>query len=189
MKRMRYLLWLALPLAVFLMLPSPNADGKALETTPPAPELKVTEWVKGDPVRLDKDKGDKIYVVEFWATWCPPCRASIPHLTDIQREYKDKGVVVIGISDEDAETVKPFVEKMGDKMNYTVAIDPTRETHKAFNKIDPIPGIPSAYVINKQGNVVWHGHPMGKLEEVLDELTGAAEPADKAPKSEDDTTA
>ena len=54
-----------------------------------APELKVEKWVKGDPVTTF-EKG-KVYVVEFWATWCPPCIKSIPHLTELQKQYKEKG--------------------------------------------------------------------------------------------------
>src|SRR5437773_620495 len=81
-----------------------------------APALNVAEWVKGQAVNLNAGKGRIIYVVEFWATWCPPCRASIPHLTELQKKFKDKGVTFIGISDETVSVVKPFVNKMGVKM-------------------------------------------------------------------------
>src|ERR1051325_3573232 len=62
----------------------------------PAPELKVMTWVKGEPVK-GYEKG-KIYVVELWATWCLPCKECIPHLTELQRAYKDRGVRVVGVS-------------------------------------------------------------------------------------------
>ena len=64
----------------------------------PAAPLQIAEWVKGKPVDLAADKGKKIFVVEFWATWCGPCRASIPHLTEMQKKFKDKNVVFIGVS-------------------------------------------------------------------------------------------
>ena len=81
--------------------------------------MAVAHWVKGDPV----DISSGVHVVEFWATWCPPCRTSIPHLTEIQEKFADRGVKIIGVSKEKLGTVEPFVEKMGDKMAYTVAID------------------------------------------------------------------
>ncbi len=62
----------------------------------PAPELKVQSWVKGDPIK-GYDRG-KVYVVELWATWCAPCIETIPHLTQLQHDYKDKGLRVIGVS-------------------------------------------------------------------------------------------
>src|SRR5690242_7764093 len=86
----------------------------------PAPKLAVQEFVKGDPI-TGLDKG-KAYVVEFWATWCVPCRRTIPHLTELQKRYKD--VTFIGVSvDHNTKAVRPFVEEMGDKMDYRVALD------------------------------------------------------------------
>ena len=98
----------------------------------PAPPPAVKEWAKGDAVNLADGKGKNIYVVEFWATWCGPCKASIPHLTEIQAKYKDKGVIVAGISNEDAATVKPFVEEMGDKLAYSVGVDEDNKTTNAI---------------------------------------------------------
>src|SRR5215510_2305725 len=78
----------------------------------PAAELNITKWVKGEPVRVMG--GDQnIYVVEFWATWCPPCRTSIPHLTELQKRFQDKKVFVVGITDEKDDIVAPFVRKLG----------------------------------------------------------------------------
>ena len=99
------------------------ADRDTLTIGDEAPAISVSQWVKGDPVdRLDPNK---TYVVEFWATWCGPCRVSIPHLTELQKKYKDKGVTIIGVSvwSRIRDAVAPFVEQMGDKMDYTVAID------------------------------------------------------------------
>jgi thiol-disulfide isomerase/thioredoxin len=88
-----------------------------------ASPLDIKDWVKGSPVDLAAGKGKTIYVVEFWATWCPPCRTSIPHLTEMQKKFKDQGVVFVGVSSEKTDVVKKFVDKMGDKMDYTVAVD------------------------------------------------------------------
>jgi thiol-disulfide isomerase/thioredoxin len=70
------------------------AAAEGLGVGDPAPKIEVKEFVKGDAVK-DFEKG-KIYVVEFWATWCGPCRVSIPHLTELQKKNKD--VVFIGVS-------------------------------------------------------------------------------------------
>ncbi|MCA9244761.1 MAG: redoxin family protein [Phycisphaerales bacterium] len=136
----------------------------------PAPKLEIGKWVKGEAVDLSKGKGKTIYVVEFWATWCPPCRASIPHLTELQKEYKDKNVVFIGVSDEPADTVSPFVDKQGDKMDYIVAVDnDKKETKQAWMGAYGIGGIPHAFVVDKEGLVIWHGHPM-ELDEPLKQI-------------------
>src|SRR5437868_2205978 len=78
----------------------------------PAPKLEVKEFVKGEPVvRLEKGK---TYVVEFWATWCGPCRATIPHLTELQKKYKDITFIGVSVWEREPGAVKPFVAEMGD---------------------------------------------------------------------------
>lgn len=136
----------------------------------PAAPLAVKEWVKGKSV--DVKDGKNVYVVEFWATWCPPCRTSIPHLTEIQKKFKDKGVVVIGVSTEKLDTVKKFVEKQGDNMNYTVAIDDGGKTSKGYMTAYNQNGIPHAFIVGKDGNVVWHGHPMSGLDKAIEKIVG-----------------
>ncbi len=138
-----------------------------------APPLAVSSWVKGEPV--ESLAPGSIYVVEFWATWCGPCRVSIPHLTDLQKEFGDK-VTVIGVSvlEETPEDVAPFVTEMGDKMAYRVAADKvaegaeTSEGEMATNWLAAaeLPGIPSAFIVGKDGRIAWIGHPM-EMEEPL----------------------
>jgi len=135
-----------------------------------APALQIAEWAKGGPVDLAAGKGKTVYVVEFWATWCGPCRQTIPHLSEVQAKYKDRGVVVVGVSNEDAATVKPFVEQKGDTMDYNVAVDDNNKTSKAYMGAYGVKGIPHAFVVDKTGAIVWHGHPMDGLEDVLDKV-------------------
>ena len=81
-----------------------------------APQLQIEHWVKGKPVDLAKADDKKIHIIEFWATWCGPCRDSIPHLTKLQEKYKGKGVTVIGITDEPKATVERFVRRQKKQM-------------------------------------------------------------------------
>ncbi|MBX3385612.1 MAG: redoxin family protein [Phycisphaeraceae bacterium] len=152
----------------------------ALGVGDPAPELNIETWVKGDPV-TGFEKG-RIYVVEFWATWCGPCIVSIPHLTEMAHRFKKDGVTMIGISssDKDLETVEKFVEKMGDKMDYTVAVDrkvemeeggrPTPLTSHAYMTAAGRRGIPCAFVVDRDTKIAWIGHPMMYLESVIEDV-------------------
>lgn len=141
---------------------------RAAELGDKAPELKVAQWVKGQSVTLAELKEQKkVAVVEFWATWCPPCRASIPHLTELQKKYADSAVF-IGVSSEEAGTVKPFVEKQGDQMDYRVAVDEDGKMSKAYMEAYGIEGIPHAFLVDREGRIVFHAHPMDpKFEETL----------------------
>ena len=140
--------------------------GEFVEVGKVAPEIKIAEWVKGGPVSLADGKGKNIYIVEFWATWCPPCRMSIPHLTKLQKKYKDKGLIVVGISKEKPGKVKPFVASQKE-MDYNVGIDTDGSTYSTY--MEGVRGIPHAYIINKEGIVVWSGHPL-EMESVLEKV-------------------
>lgn len=131
-----------------------------------APEIEISHWVKGEKFRLqDSIKKGTITVIEFWATWCGPCLKTIPHLTELQKKYKE--LTIIGISDEEVNTVKSFVEDMGDDMDYTVAVDRDEQTSKKYLEATGIEGIPHAYIIDKHGKLVWFGHPLDDMEEVI----------------------
>ncbi len=103
-------------------------------------------------------------IVEFWATWCPPCRASIPHLNEIYKKYKDKGLVVIGITDENDNVVEKFMKQI--PMDYAVAQDKDDDWSKQFG----IKGIPHAMLVDKSGKIVWEGHPMQIDEKEIEKL-------------------
>ncbi len=142
------------------------------EKTNLAPPLQIAHWIKGEPVDLAALRGQKVAVVEFWATWCGPCRASIPHLTELQRQYKDSAVFV-GVAEETVNEVKPFVEKMGDQMNYTVALDDGGKTAAGYMDANHVDYIPYAFIVDKTGRIAFHGHPMDpQFETALKKAVG-----------------
>jgi len=161
--------FLAKLLSLAVALPFASAV-PAAELGEPAAPLEISEWIKGEPVDLAAVKGKKVVVVEFWATWCGPCRVSIPHLTEMQKKYAKRDVIMIGVSDETSAKVKPFVDSMGDKMDYTVALDKDNKTSAGYMEKYGINGIPHAFVVDKEGRIAWHGHPMSGLERVLDQM-------------------
>ncbi len=150
------------PLATVMLLCVLAAPGLALDLGDKAPKLSIEHWVKGSAI--DPTAGGKITVVEFWATWCGPCRTSIPHLTELQKKYKDK-VVIVGVSDEKLATVQKYVEK-ADNMDYVVAVDSSRKSNDAYMKAFKQRGIPHAFIVGAEGKLLWHGHPM-RLDEPL----------------------
>lgn len=154
-----------------------DASRPALKIGDPAPALSDVTWVKGEPA---EPKGT-ITVVEFWATWCPPCVKSIAHLTELQKKYGDK-VVIIGLSNEDLDTVKPFVEKKGDGMAYRVGIA-GEKSYAAY--MSAIEGIPHAYLVDASGAVVWHDHPAAIDEPLAKLVAGTYNAAEEKVRSED----
>jgi peroxiredoxin len=109
---------------------------------------------------------------------------SIPHLSEMQKTFKDKNVVFVGISDESADTVKPFVQKQGDQMGYTVACDDERSSNAKYMEAYGQNGIPHAFVIDKSAKVIWHGHPMDGLEEALKQIVAGKYDISTAKKKE-----
>ncbi len=141
-----------------------------------APELNV-DFVKGEPIALAQDPGTHIFIVEFWATWCGPCRYTAPKLSALQKKFGDKGLVVIGISDEDAETVKPFLQKEGRDMEFRVALDRAHTTNgRYFEGFGRENTLPTAYVVDGNGRVAWIGNPLNPFMEKLVERLVAGLP-------------
>jgi peroxiredoxin len=121
---------------------------QAADAKKAAPEWQLTD-VDGRPVKLSDFKG-KVVILDFWATWCPPCRAEIPGFVALQSKYADKGFTMIGVSldQQGASVVKPFMNKFG--MNYPVVIG----NEKIVADYGGIEAIPTTFVIDRQGNVV-----------------------------------
>jgi len=144
--------------------PKPAKEKPAAKLKPgdPAPKLVASKWLQGEEVKSFKP--DKIYVVEFWATWCGPCIVMMPHMSEMQAAYKDKGVTFIGFSAKDAnnteEKVAAFVKKRGPKLGYTFAYGDNRDTYEAWMTAAGQRGIPCSFVVDGAGRIAWIGHPM-----------------------------
>ncbi|MBI5763796.1 MAG: TlpA family protein disulfide reductase [Planctomycetes bacterium] len=129
-----------------------------------APPIQINKWLTTAPAALpgDKDAGKFVYLIEFWATWCGPCRLSIPHLADLHRDLAKTGVTIIGISSEDPAIIEKFLAKPKTgkpiDMPYHVGADKENKTNAAWMLEDQ--GIPHAFVVDKSGIIVWTGHPM-----------------------------
>ncbi len=150
-----------------------EAAGAKLAVGDKAPALKVEKFIKGEPI-TGFEKGH-VYVVEFWATWCGPCKVQFPHLSKLQKEYKDKGVTIIGTNiwedksynSDTLAKVEKFVKDQGDRMDYTVVYDGAdKAMDKAYMQAAGRRGIPSAFIVDGEGKIAWIGHP-GEMEPEL----------------------
>ncbi|MEQ8770412.1 MAG: redoxin family protein [Phycisphaerales bacterium] len=140
-----------------------------------APGLAIAEFVKGESVHAFEE--DRVYVVEFWATWCGPCIRAFPHLSELQKEHADD-VTFIGVNiwERPGETqaakitrIKDFVEEQGDRMGYTVAVEADGKMAEHWMKAANQNGIPAAFIVDGAGKVAWMGHPMG-IDEPLESV-------------------
>ncbi len=113
----------------------------------PAPALVVESWL-GDAPELE----GKFVLIDFWATWCPPCRQVIPELNEFSKQFSED-LVVVGLSDESAEKVREMSEPV---IEYYSAVDSQARTKNVIG----VEGIPHALLIDPSGTVCWQGFPL-----------------------------
>lgn len=153
-----------------------TATAEPLMVGQKAPEFKVAKWVKGES--FTQFKKDQVYVVEFWATWCGPCKVTMPHLSKLSQKYKEK-VKIVGVNawevaepkdDSYFGDVEKFVSEQGKTMDYNVVIDgPAEFMSKNWMEAAEQYGIPTAFVVDQNGMVAWIGHPM-EMDQPLDDI-------------------
>lgn len=150
------LLLTAAALAAIVGLVQASADKNNVGTQ--LPDLALT-YLGTAPVLKGKP-----LIVEFWATWCPPCRTSIPHLNELYKKFHSKGLEAVGITREEEAVVKAFQKDL--PMDYPVGIDKSGKLSGSFG----VKGIPHAMLVDKSGKIVWEGHPMQLKESQLKDL-------------------
>ncbi|MBI4824513.1 MAG: TlpA family protein disulfide reductase [Nitrospirae bacterium] len=143
-----------------LLLLFSACEKKSLEKGDKAPDFLLMD-IDGKPYSLAEQKGN-VVVLEFWATWCGPCKDSIPDLVSLHERYKDKGVAIFGLSvDEDVSSLKTFVEAYS--IPYRILYD-----DKNISRLYKVGSIPSTFVIDKKGRVMGkHSGYLPNMFEIL----------------------
>jgi peroxiredoxin len=114
-----------------------------------------------------KQLSGKVVVLNFWATWCPPCRKELPDLESLYQQFKDEGLMILAISDEDMAKVKPFVAQQ--KVTYPILLDPGRKVNELFQ----ISGIPKTFVYDRNGKLAAQSIDMRTRRQFLEMLAQA----------------
>ena len=138
-------------LASVLLIAAPIA--LALEVGQPAPDFKLKGAGVGETLSLSEFRGQFVYV-DFWASWCAPCRVSFPWMNDMQRKFQDKGLRIVAINLDEADitsnaAIKNFLARS--PANFKIAFDPAGVTPKAYGVL----GMPTSFLIGKDGKVIF----------------------------------
>lgn len=175
MKTPALLLPLLTACASFLLPASLRAAPPSVTVGATAPPLATGAFLQGEPVK-SLEPG-KVYLLDFWATWCAPCQTTIPRLNGLQGKYADKGLVVIGqdIFEKDPGLPAAFIKKLGEEFTYRAAADDTSDggEGKMFTtwlQASGIPSIPTAFLVNREGKIAWIGQPVSLREELLESV-------------------
>ena len=129
-------------------LTSPSVEGRPQdERSFAAPDFAVPS-LAGPTVRLS-DHHDKVILLNFWATWCPPCRAEMPSMEKLYQAYRDRGLVILAISSDrmGRSVVEPYVQERG--LTFPVLLDPEGEVFAQYG----VRGLPTSYLLDRQGRV------------------------------------
>lgn len=167
-----------------------DAQPGGLKIGDAAPKLAPGKWIQGEPVQ--EFEPGKVYLIEFWATWCGPCIRGIPHLNALHQKFADKGLVVVGqnVWDPNASRVPDFVKQQGEKMTYRVAVDKLSTPDdpssgamaQTWMKAAGLNGIPAAFLVDKTGHIAWIGHPASINDAMIESLLAGTFDTAKAKK-------
>ncbi len=162
-------------------LPTSQLSAKELTIGSEAPPLDLEYWLQdgeGFFKPVEKFEKGKVYVLEFWATWCGPCIQNMPHIAELQNQYRGQKVQIIGISDESEEEVKAFLEQEHPQLEkkmaevtaaYSLVADPDRSAYVDYMEAADQQGIPTAFIVGKEGKIEWIGHP-AEMDPVLEKV-------------------
>nr|WP_276315597.1 TlpA disulfide reductase family protein [Mesorhizobium jarvisii] len=157
-----------------------------LQIDSPAPSIKVENWLRGEP--LTTFEPGKVYIIEFWATWCGPCVDGMSHLMQLQEKYRDSGVEIVGVAaseaaptaDEARSKLDAWLTEKFSNLNYRMAFDSTGEMKKLWMEPSFSFTIPTSFVVDRDAHIAFIGGPT-KLDEVLPKvLNGSWRASDQA---------
>lgn len=129
-----------------------------------APDFSLKD-IKNKPVSLKDFRGEKIVILDFWASWCGPCRSVIPELNKIQKDYEEKDVQVLGINVGEAPA-KVVAFKKKNMVKYPTLLDVKKAVAKKYR----VTGIPNLILVDKDGVVQYNGHSSYELKNTLKKL-------------------
>jgi len=124
------------------------------------PDLRGKVWTL-------RDLRGKVVLVNFWATWCPPCRKEMPDLNALYKQFGKRGLVILAISDEEAGKVKPFIAER--KIAYPILLDPGRKVQGAL----AVEGIPKSFLYDREGRLAAQAIDMRTRAQFLEMLSQA----------------
>jgi thiol-disulfide isomerase/thioredoxin len=162
-------------------IPSRRVAAAELTIGSEAPSLDIEHWLQDGEGKFEPVENfvaDKVYVIEFWATWCGPCIQNMPHLAELQQQYRGDGVHIIGVSDETKDEVTEFLSQEHPTLAktmaeitspYSLTTDPDRSVHEDYMEAANQTGIPTAFVVGKDGKIEWIGHPAA-IDPVLEKV-------------------
>ena len=141
-----------------------------------APPITVSNWYQDQPIT--KMERGTVYVIEFWATWCGPCKISMPQMSNLQAKYASEAIFV-GVTDESPEQVEVFLagesrpgSTWSDEIQYRLATDREQSMSRNYMAAANQMNIPTAFIVGKTGKIEWMGHP-AMIEKPLAKATAA----------------
>lgn len=124
-----------------------------------APAFSVSSWWADK--KLDALQKNRVYLVDFWASWCPPCRESFPDLAKMKAKYGSEGLEVVAISiDDDPDAAAKFLTDQGGKFDFFVGIDKDSASWNAWGVAAGRNSIPTTFLVDAGGKIAWVGHPV-----------------------------
>lgn len=163
---LRTLILLSLSLLATLAPRAAAQDDATLAVGSAAPPLVIEQWPRGVPVtRFERGR---VYVIEFWATWCTPCHLVVPKLTELQRNNPALTVISVAASeqattvnrDDRLEKVQDYVSRRSDEIGFTIAYDGSGEMWRRWMVASQRGGIPAAFIVGPDGRLTWIGNPL-----------------------------
>lgn len=161
--------------------PANSVSAQTLKVGSKAPTLDIEHWISdgnGEFPHTTEFKSGKIYVVEFWATWCGPCLQAMPHLAELQEQYADQ-VQFISVTDEPLSEVSALLNEdypgtgktFGELTSvYSLTADPDGSTHRQYMEAAQATGVPTAFVVGPTGEIEVIDHPVA-IDSVLKKIT------------------